>query len=196
MSWNPENVLENIAKKRPVFSGEEADLAEVAKLGRPFGVKGFHKIVLLTDFPERFEEGSELLLLNRSGIVGTVKVEAFNLSAIPGRGELKLQNVDDRDTASVLTNMLLAVPSDERFEPDDEDEFYPDELSGMSLLSEDAQAIGEVIALEAEVPSPYLTVRLNDGEELMIPFRKEFIESVSREDSAVTLKGSVDFHRI
>jgi ribosomal 30S subunit maturation factor RimM len=87
-----------------------------------------------------------------------------------------------------------SIPKDEREELDSDDEFYPDELEGMKVLSPKGVCCGRVIRMEADAPCPYLLVSSEEAGEVMIPFRHDFISSVDKANKSLKLTEDISFH--
>jgi 16S rRNA processing protein RimM len=180
-------------KARKKAEAEALDLVTIGLVRKTVGLNGWLRIALLTDYPDRFQPGTELTFKNRNGepFVATVEDwrDHFSETAI----EIKLEGVDDCDEAAKYVNTNIVIPKNEREELED-DEFYPDEFEGMAVFSPEGKNEGKVIRFEAEAPCPYLDVKLADSTAIMIPFRKEFISSVDKKNKTVRLVKPVSFH--
>jgi len=175
-------------------SAEEDSWIVIAKVRRTVGLKGWVRIGLLTDYPERFSPGSHVLVKRLTGEPEPAEIadwrEHFSGDAI----EVRFAGINDCDAASAFVNTLLVIPKSEREKLRSNSEFYPDELSGMQVIGPDGEVSGEVVTLEAEVACPYLVIKITSGAEIMVPFRKVFISSVDREAKQVRLVEPVSFH--
>lgn len=82
-------------------------MLEVARIGRPHGVRGDLYVDLLTDREERLAPGTRLFGSGRWLVVETSR-------ALPQRWLVHFEGVDDRTAAERLTNTVLsAEPLDE-----------------------------------------------------------------------------------
>src|SRR4026208_492717 len=116
------------------------DLIVIARAVRTHGLKGEIVAELLTDFPERFEDVDELILVSPAGVRTTAPLEGFWFQK--DRVVLKLAAYDDVDRAKELIGYEFAVPDSERV-PLEDDEFYDWELEGCTVKVGD-KSIGQV----------------------------------------------------
>lgn len=166
----------------------------VGRFGRTVGLHGWIRVIVLTDFPERFDPGSYIYVQKKSGVPELVKISDSRDHFSGDMVEIKIDGIDDCETASGLVNTMLVIPRSERAELSDDTEFYPDELEGMQVAESDDRVVGRVVRLESEVPCPYILVESDDRKELMIPFRKVFIRSIDRKARVVKLVEPLSFH--
>ena len=175
-------------------SVEDDSWIVIGKVRRTVGLKGWVRVGLLTDYPERFSPGSRVLVKRLSGDPEPAEIgdwrEHFSGDAI----EIRFAGVEDCDAAATFVNTLLVIPKAEREQLRSNSEFYPDELTGMQVLAPDGEVSGEVVILEAEAACPYLVVKTSTGSEVLIPFRKVFISSVDRKARQIKLVEPLSFH--
>src|SRR6185503_17645765 len=98
-----------------------SDLVLIARAVKTHGLKGEVAAELLTDFPERFEDLDEVVLVSPGGEQKTVSIEEFWFQR--DRVVLKIDGYDDVDAAKELIGYEFAVPESDRVELDT-DEFY------------------------------------------------------------------------
>ncbi|MHB9036741.1 MAG: ribosome maturation factor RimM [Armatimonadota bacterium] len=110
----------------------------------PFGVRGELKVVVQTDFPERFDKGREVVVRTADGKRFATRVERSG----PNKGglTLKLQGVDDRNSAEELRGAEFVVDEAEIGELP-EDSFYLFRLIGLRVVTEDGRELGEVVEI-------------------------------------------------
>ena len=180
-------------KARKKAEAEADDFVTIGLVRKTVGLGGWMRITLMTDYPDRFEPESELTFKKRMGEPFTAIVEDWRDHFSGTAIEIKLKGVEDCDAAAEYVNASIVIPKSEREELED-DEFYPDEFEGMTVLSPEGNNEGKIRRFEAEAPCPYLEIRLADSTEVMIPFRKEFIASVDKKNRTVRLAQPVSFH--
>lgn len=117
------------------------DLIIVARAVRTRGLKGELVADLLTDFPERFEQLSELTGVSPSGERKQFSFE--NHWFQNDRMVLKFAGYDSIETARTLVGYEFGVPEAERVALA-KDEFYDWELEGCLVESTAGVAIGQV----------------------------------------------------
>ena len=183
-----------IKSAKTVESNDE-DWIVIGQIRKTVGLQGWLRVGLMTDFPDRFEPGEELFLKKRFGEPESVVISDWNPHLSENTVDIKLEEADDCDEAAVYVNRMVVIPKDEREEIDSDDEFYPDELEGMKVLSPEDKPCGTVIRMDADAPCPYIVVKTDEvEEEVMIPFRQNFISSIDRNNKTVKLVEPVSFH--
>src|SRR5215218_3150654 len=88
------------------------ELVVIARAVKTRGLKGEIVAELLTDFPARFEDIEELVLVSPSGERKIGRLEDFWFQN--DRVVLKMAGYDDVDTAKELVGYEFAVPESER----------------------------------------------------------------------------------
>src|ERR1043165_9230596 len=89
-----------------------SELVLIARAVRPRGLKGEIVAELLTDFPDRFEELEELILLSPSGERTTKRLEEYWFQN--DRVVLKVAGYDDGEAARGLGGFEFAVSEQDR----------------------------------------------------------------------------------
>ena len=124
-----------------------SDLVVIARAVKTHGLKGEVVAELLTDFPERFEDLDQVVLVSPGGEQQTRHIEKFRFHK--DRVVLKLDGCDDVDAAKELVGYEFAVPESDRV-PLEEDEFYDWELEGCTVKV-GAESIGTVVLSASSV---------------------------------------------
>src|ERR1044072_423364 len=152
------------------------DLIVIARAVRTHGLKGEIVAELLTDFPERFEDVDELILVSPAGKRELVQLE--NHWFQKDRVVLKLAGYDDVDRAKELVGYDFAVPEADRMELD-EDEFYDWELEGCTVQVDD-KSIGEGRAAKSNGGTAVLVVADDSGSERLVPLAADIVVSIDK----------------
>jgi 16S rRNA processing protein RimM len=147
---------------RDAHSGE---LVVIARAVKPRGLKGEIVAELLTDFPERFEDVEELVLVSPDGERKTGHLEDHWFQN--DRVILKLAGYDDVETAKELVGFEFAVPEQDRV-PLPADHYYDWELEGCTVKAGDT-SIGKVQSVIKTGGAEILEVVDEDGKERLIP---------------------------
>ena len=165
----------------------------IGKVARSFGVKGFLKIIPLTDFPERFKdlksvhlysEAKKSFFENKDEFEFEVEEAGISSDSI----RLKLRGIDDKNQSDLLRNYLISIPMEERIERD-ENEFYYYELVDCEVIDEKGILIGKVKMVENFGGDDLLRVALEGtGTEAYIPYRDEFIVSVDKDKKRIEVR--------
>jgi 16S rRNA processing protein RimM len=147
----------------------------VGRLGRPHGIRGEVTVEIRTDEPElRFAPGSSVFLSTGKSI----KIESIrwhqNLLLV------KFEGIKDRNDSETLRGNLVEVEVDDLDLPEDEDEFYDRQLIGLKVIENGA----EIGVLEDVLHLPghdLLSIKLNDGKEMLLPFVEQFVPEIDLE---------------
>jgi 16S rRNA processing protein RimM len=159
--------------------GGSDDLIVIARAVRTHGLKGEIVAELLTDFPERFEQVDELILVaptgeQRAGEQTPRKLEDFWFQK--DRVVLKLAGYDDVDQAKSLVGYEFAVPDSERVALE-EDEFYDWELEGCTVKAGD-RSIGQVQSVLKTGGTEILVIADDSGKEQLVPLAADIVVKI------------------
>ncbi|MDY6811936.1 MAG: ribosome maturation factor RimM [Actinomycetota bacterium] len=152
----------------------------IGRVAKSHGVRGEVVVDIRTDDPEaRFAPGAVLHgRLPRGGGEQNFTVTAARQHA--GRLLLSLDEVSDRTAADALRGVLFVIDSSAVDSGDDPDEFYDHEIEGLPVTTVDGAEVG-VLASVLHLPgSDVLAVRTPDDREVLIPFVREIVPTVSR----------------
>ncbi|MCE5323374.1 ribosome maturation factor RimM [bacterium] len=122
---------------------DERDIV-IGKVAAPFGVRGELKVIVHTDFPERFDKGRPVTVKTVKGRRFTSKVER-NI-AHKGGITLKIEGIDDRNAAEDLRDAEFVI---DRNEVGDlpEGSYYLFDLIGLKVITDDGRELGEVVEI-------------------------------------------------
>ena len=158
----------------------------VGRVVKAHGITGELVVDVRTDDPqERFAPGNRLRLKPRAGESRDVEVE----SARPhgARMLVRLGGIFDRDTADALRGNLFIVDSADLPPIDDPDEFYDHQLEGLAVRTVDGETIGSVTEVLHTAGGELLSVRTAEGAEVLVPFVRAIVTSVSLVDGVVEI---------
>ena len=150
------------------------ELIVIARAVRTHGLKGEIVAELLTDFPERFEELHELILVSPAGARRQVQLEGYWFQK--DRVVLKLAGYDDVDKAKELVAYEFAVEESDRV-PLGEDEFYDWELEGCTVLAGDKN-IGQVRSVIRTGAAEILVISDEAGKEQLVPLAESIVVKI------------------
>ncbi len=151
------------------------DLIIVARAVRTRGLKGELLADILTDFPERFEDISEL-----SGVApdGTRKqVELENYWFQNDRVVLKFAGYDTIDAAKALVGFEFGLPEAERVELG-EGEYYDWELEGCLVETNARSVVGKVREVMRTGGVELLVVESEERQEVLIPLAATIVVEI------------------
>jgi 16S rRNA processing protein RimM len=142
----------------------------IAKIGKTYGVKGWQKLHLLTDFPTQFKPGATF----ESDKIH-LTIEKIDLK----KNLVKFKGYDTPEDAKKLTNRILySTPekTKEEIKLNDNEYFWFD-IIGCDVI-EDDKVLGKVIDIE-RVDVDYLVIKTNE-ELVKEGFPKRFLIDFKR----------------
>lgn len=156
----------------------------VGQIVRTVGLKGEVKIYPSTHFRDtRFKKGSRVFLLNENNEIAqelTIKLHRTNGDC----DNLIFEEISSIEEAEKINKKYLYVEKKQEFLGDNK-YFYTD-LIGMSVDFDSNKHIG--VVKDIEEYSSYATLRVKtDKNDVLIPFVKAFIKSVSLEDKKIII---------
>ena len=160
-----------------------SELVVIARAVRPRGLKGEIVAELLTDFPERFEDVEELVLVSPGGERKSGRLEDYWFQN--DRVILKLSGYDDVETAKELVGFDFAVPESERVLLD-EDEYYDWELAGCTVRVGN-QTIGKVQSVIKTGGTEILQIADESGKEHLVPLVDEIVVEIDTAEKLIVV---------
>jgi 16S rRNA processing protein RimM len=160
-----------------------SELVIIARAVRPRGLKGEIVAELLTDFPDRFEDVEELVLVSPTGERTTKRLEDYWFQN--DRVILKLADYNDVETAKELVGFEFAVPESERV-PLPADHYYDWELEGCTVKV-GAESIGTVKSVLKTGGTEILVVADEHDKERLIPFADSIVVEVDAEQKTIVV---------
>jgi 16S rRNA processing protein RimM len=157
----------------------ERDIA-IGKIVGPFGIRGEVKLLVLTDFPERFDRGRNVTLVTETDR-RVVKVQRSR----PHAGGLiaKLEGVETRNDAEALRDAELVIDKSELadLEPGS---YYIFDVLGLKVSTDDGRDLGEVTEiLQGGANDVYVT---STG--VCIPALKDIVTTIDLDKRVMVIK--------
>ena len=151
------------------------------------GITGEPVVDVRTDDPqERFAAGSHLRLKPR-GVGDSRDVQVESARPHGARMLVRLSGLTDRDSADALRGSLFLVDSADLPSIDDPDEFYDHQLEGLTVRTVDGTEVGSVTEVLHTAGGELLSVRTAEGAEVLVPFVRAIVTSVSLADGTVEI---------
>lgn len=151
----------------------------VGRVARSHGVRGELVVDVRTDDPDlRFAPGTRLRAQLPSG-AGERIVTVTAARNHSGRLLVSLDQISDRTAADALRGTLFVVDSSQVSSDDDPDAFYDHELEGLPVTLIDGTGLGEVTSVLHLPANDVLAVRTAGGREVLVPFVREIVPTVS-----------------
>jgi 16S rRNA processing protein RimM len=153
----------------------EEELLKVGQIVTTHGLKGQVKVEVLTNFPQRLEEGRRVKLKDE-----WVTIEASQWQN--HRLLIKLTGIKNIEAAKALQWEFLYSAGDDDLELDD-DEFKVDDLVGLKVVTVDGKELGLVNEVAAYPAQDILVIG-----EIMIPFAEEFVKKIDFDNETITVE--------
>ena len=150
------------------------EMVVIARAVKPRGLKGEIVAELLTDFPDRFEDVDELILVSPGGERTTKRLEDYWFQN--DRVILKVAGYDDVETAKELVGFEFAVPEQDRV-PLPADHYYDWELEGCTVKVGD-ESIGKVQSVIKTGGTEILRIADENGNERLVPMVDSIVVEV------------------
>lgn len=155
---------------------------QVARIGKPHGIRGEVTAQVLTDAPEeRFVAGEVLHVTGGPVDSLIIKSARWNKTILL----LTFQEISDRNTAETLRGARLEIEVGEEPE-DDSDEWYEHELQDLKVMHHGVE-VGVVTALRTNPAQDLLVFENAEGEEIYLPFVDEFVPEIDTEAGTLTI---------
>jgi len=155
----------------------------------PQGRRGEVLAQLHTDFPERFAERPELSGLAPNGERRELQLEEHWFHK--GGVVLKFAGVDSISDAEQLAGWEVQIPREQRAELE-EGAVYVSELVGCEIwiaADPDNKLLGEIADVDLSGgAAPLLVVRNPQGQEYLVPYAEEFLQSVDLACGRIQMK--------
>lgn len=162
----------------PAPKPQRAEL-RVGRLTKAHGLKGALKIELYTDEPDlRFRPGAQVSVQVPTdspwfGQQLTIKeLRYYNAAPV-----VFFEGVDDRTVAESLSRAILWVEHDPEARPSEDDAWFDHQLAGLDVIRDDT-VIGQIQRLDHLPAQDLLVVATNGGDEVLLPFVKQFVPEV------------------
>lgn len=155
-------------------------------VGQIVGLHGLHgevKVEVHTDYPERFDVGSELLLGEQ---LRPVQVQ----SSRPHKTHqlVRFRGINGRDAAEALRNLWLFVHEDEAAELDD-DSYWIHDIVGLQAVTVEGRVLGTVSDVMATGANDVYIVQpvagVNRERELLLPAIGDVVQRVELENERI-----------
>lgn len=155
--------------------GSPEALVAIGEIARPHGLRGEVRVTPLTDHPERFERVTACVLWDAT----RDEREPCRITTARRQGEvllLSFAGYDSVEAARALVGRLIAVPRDEALPPPP-GSFYPWQLQGAQVTTEDGRLVGQLIGIEHSTAHDLWVVE-RAGHEHLIPAVPEIVIDV------------------
>lgn len=159
----------------------------VGRINSPWGLKGHVKVTPLTSNPERLRVDAELLVRGeRCRVLESVEPYGYPI--------LRFEGYPDRTAAELLRGEVIEIEEEELGDLPP-GEFYVDDLIGMNVVTQDGEAVGELVDVLATGANDVYVVRRSNARDVLIPAIPDVILAVdvaARQMTIEPLPGLLD----
>ncbi|HWL69179.1 MAG TPA: ribosome maturation factor RimM [Geminicoccus sp.] len=158
----------------------------VAAVATAHGVRGHLKLKTFTEQPENAAAYGPLHDAKGNRLFRVEIVTVLDNGLI-----VKAEGITDRNAAERLRGTALYVPRSV-LPPPEEDEFYHEDLIGLSAETPDGQKLGEIVSVQDFGAGDILEVRAADGSLRDFPFTKAVVPLVDLAGRRVVIDPPVE----
>ena len=155
----------------------------VGRVAKPHGVHGDLLVDIITDFPERLEDGVRIGVGDDES-----RLEFYDTHRVryhKGRWLLSIKGIRDRAAVEGLRGKYLFLP-EQSLEQLPEGYYYEHHLVGLVCRGDNGTVYGEVAGVDPGIGQTRLLVR-RGRREYLVPFVPEIVRSVDLEGGFVLL---------
>ena len=158
---------------------------EIGVITSAVGLKGEVKVKSYAEDPSRFKKVKNIALKLKNKVTDQ-KIESARISG--GMAVIKLEGVNDRDSAELLRSAEIFMDSDD-LEPLPEGQHYIRDLIGLTVKdAESGETLGKVKDVLTDRPQDLYVVTGTCGHEFMIPSVPEFIRDINEDEGVIRVK--------
>ena len=158
----------------------DPDYLIVGEVLRPHGVRGELHMRVLTDYPERLGN-LETLYFGPDHVPHRITGVRRHREAVL----LRLEDVNDRDSAAHFRDMLVYVAREDAV-PLEEGEYYLFQLSGLTVVTEEGRELGTMVDIIETGANDVYVVKGAQGE-VLLPAIPQVIREVDVEGGRIVV---------
>lgn len=159
----------------------------IGVIGAPFGVEGWVKINSFTNPQDNCLDYQPWVVKQRDQWVNipviATKVQGQTILA-------KFEGYPDRESVRMLTNAELAVPR-EIFPPTAENEYYWNDLIGMTVVNQDQVTLGQVERIFSTGANDVIVVM--GTKKHLLPYIAQVVKQVDEQARVITVEWDPNF---
>ena len=160
------------------------DYFEIGKIVNTVGVSGEIKIFPITDDAKRFGLLNKVnIMLNGKMIEKPIKAVRYHRNLVM----MKLEGVDNVDSADALRGGVIIVPRDQAL-PLDENEYYLRDLVGITVFAEDGEELGILGDVLFTGANDVYVIKNSDAKDLLIPAISQCVINIDIEGKRMTVR--------
>ena len=157
----------------------------IGKIVKHHGIRGEVKVILMTDFPERFAERREVFI---EPPFEPTRMKVLSMRPHKGAFLVKFEGVDTIEDAKALAQRFVRIPENE-LKPLDEGAFYWHQLEGLTVIDENKGVIGTIDSIfrTGDAGNDVLVVKSETSEHL-VPMIDDVVLDVDLEAGTLRVR--------
>ena len=154
------------------------DRFQIGAVSAAHGVRGEVKVFPMIDDPARYKKLKQVIVQKKNGAEETLAVESARF--FKNMVLLKWKGIDNRDDAERYRGSALFVPREDAV-PLQENEYFIADLIGLSVFTEDGEALGELTDVLQTGANDVYEVTTEKKKKILIPAIRDCILQVDVE---------------
>ncbi|OGN90924.1 MAG: 16S rRNA processing protein RimM [Chloroflexi bacterium RBG_13_46_14] len=150
-------------------SNTEPEYITVGTIAAPWGLQGYVKVNVETDFPQRFSGSSQVYIDRQAMVIDTA-------SWHKGKAIIKLHGVDTEEEANNLTGRVIEIHHSQLFSLEN-DVYFHFQLIDLNVITTGGEAIGKITEILSMASADIYVIKGKNGE-ILIPATEEIIKSI------------------
>ena len=160
-------------------SNTEPEYITIGTIISPWGLQGQVKVIVETDFPQRFSSSSQVYIDRQSVVIEEVVWHK-------GQASIKLRGVDTEEEADKLVGRVIEVHHSQLFSLED-GEYFHFQLIDLKVVTTGGEVIGNITEI-LNLASADVYVIKGESDEILIPATDEIIESIDLDKGIMVIE--------
>ncbi|WP_338135621.1 ribosome maturation factor RimM [Anoxybacillus flavithermus] len=157
----------------------------VGKIVNTHGIRGEVRVISRTDFAEeRYKIGNVLYIFMENKPPVEVKVASHRVHK--SFDLLTFEGYDNINLVEPFKGAMIKIP-ETQLQPLNEGEYYFHEIIGCTVVTEDAEPIGEIKEILTPGANDVWVVKRKKGGDVLIPYIDDVVKQVDVENKTITI---------
>ena len=157
---------------------------EIGQIVNTSGLKGFLKVIPLTDDITRFEDLKTVYIQEKKDLV-EFKIQDVKYSK--NMVLLKLEGIDDIGEAEKFNNFYIKINRKDAVELE-EDSYFIVDIIGCKVFTDENEFLGKVIDVFQTGSNDVYTVKNNEDKEILLPAIEDVIKDIDIANKKIVVK--------
>lgn len=157
---------------------------EIGQIVNTSGLKGFLKVIPLTDDITRFEDLKTVYIQEKKDLV-EFKIQEVKYSK--NMVLLKLEGIDDIGEAEKFKNFYIKINRKDAVELEENSYFIVD-IIGCKVFTDENEFLGKVIDVFQTGSNDVYTVKNNEDKEILLPAIEDVIKDIDIANKKIVVK--------